>query len=189
MDFIEFINQRHSTPPKYLSAPAPTADELAIIINAAESAPDHGNLKPWRFLVIDTDARAALGELFVRALTLKAPSTERALLERERERALRPPMLIAAIASLVPNHPKAPEIEQLLAAAAATEHLMLAANSLGYGTVWLTGSRVYDRYVMTGLGLQAHEQLIGLINIGTPAANTPTKQRNHRTAAVAYWHG
>jgi nitroreductase len=189
MDFIEFINQRHSTPPKYLSAPAPTADELAIIINAAESAPDHGSLKPWRFLVIDTEQRAALGELFVRALARKEPNIGRDLLERERERALRPPMLIAAIASMTPNHPKTPDIEQFLAAAAATEHLMLAANSLGYGTVWLIGSRVYDRYVMTGFGLQADEHLIGLINIGTKAPNTPQKKPNRRNVAVAYWQG
>ena len=189
MDFIEFITQRQSTPPKCLVAPAPSADELVRIIHAAHSAPDHGSLKPWRFLVIDADARDALGELFVHALALKEPHTEPALLERERERALRPPMLIAAIACVTSNHPKAPEIEQLLAAAAATEHVLLAANSLGYGTIWLSGSRVYDRTVMNGLGLQAHEQLIGLINIGTIAADTPAKQRNHQPPAVAYWRG
>ncbi len=189
MDFIEFINQRHSTPPKYLVAPAPSIDELTLMINSAESAPDHANLKPWRFLVIDTDQRTALGELFVRALARKEPNTELDLLERERERALRPPMLIAAIASITPNHPKTPEIEQFLTAAAATEHLMLAANRLGFGTIWLTGSRVYDRYVMTGLGLQAHEHLIGLINIGTAAINTPQKQPNRRNVAVEYWQG
>ncbi|HUN00190.1 MAG: hypothetical protein B7X12_04235 [Halothiobacillus sp. 20-53-49] len=189
MDIIEFINQRHSTPPKHLVAPAPSVDELALMINAAESAPDHGSLKPWRFLVIDTEQRAALGELFVQALARKEPSTEPELLERERERALRPPMLIAAIASLTPNHPKTPDIEQFLTAAAAAEHVMLAANSLGFGTIWLTGSRVYDRYVMTGLGLQADEHLIGLINIGTVASNVSFKTPNRRIVSVEFWRG
>ncbi|MGC8697938.1 MAG: nitroreductase family protein [Halothiobacillus sp.] len=189
MSFIEFIHQRHSTPPKHLVAPAPSVDELTIIINAAESAPDHANLKPWRFLVIDTEQRAALGELLVQALTRKDPHTRHALLERERERALRPPMLIAAIARITPNHQKTPDIEQFLAAAAATEHVMLAANSLGYGTIWLTGSRVYDRYVMTGLGLHTDEHLIGLINIGSIAPDAPPKQPNRRSVTVAYWQG
>lgn len=189
MDFIEFITQRHSIPPKYLVAPAPSPDELHIIINSAESAPDHGSLKPWRFLVITRDQRQALSDLFVRALLRREPHTEPALQERERERALRPPMLIAAIARITPNHPKTPEIEQLLTAATATEHLMLGANYLGYGTVWLTGSRIYDRFVMDGLGLGTDERLIGMVNIGTAAPDMPERKPNRRTVTVDYWAG
>lgn len=188
MDFIDFIQQRRSTPAKYLVDPAPAHDELQRILQAAESAPDHGALHPWRFVIIGPDQRAALGDLFVRALLRRAPNTLPALLERERERALRAPMLIAAIASIETEHPKVPAVEQLLAAAAATQQLMLASNHLGYGTVWLTGGRVYDRYVMTELGLTEHEQLLGLINIGTPSADAPDAVIQRPLAPVAYWN-
>ena len=100
MNLIEFLIQRQSTPAKYLIEPAPSHEELQQLMAAAESAPDHGALKPWRFMVISGSARDALGHLFVQALLQRAPETELALQERERERALRAPMLIAAIARL-----------------------------------------------------------------------------------------
>ncbi len=189
MNLIEFLIQRQSTPAKYLIEPAPSHEELQQLMAAAESAPDHGALKPWRFLVISGSARDSLGNLFVRALLQRAPDTEHALQERERERALRAPMLIAAIARLDNEHPKVPATEQLMAAAAATQQLMLATNHLGYGTVWLTGSRVYDRYVMSGLGLTPEEQLIGLINIGTAAPTLSPRQSHRRKTDVTYWQG
>lgn len=189
MNFIEFLIQRQSTPAKCLTEPAPSHEELQQLMAAAESAPDHGALKPWRFIVISGSARDALGHLFVEALLKRAPETEASLQERERERALRAPMLIAAIARLDPEHPKVPATEQLLAAAAATQQLMLAANHLGYGTVWLTGSRVYDRNVMQGLGLTDEEQLIGLINIGTATSTGATRQPHRRKTDVTYWRG
>lgn len=187
MDFIDFIHQRHSTSPKNLIEPVPSPTELQRILQAAESAPDHGALRPWRFLVIGPEQRAPLGDLFVRALLRREPDTVPSLQERERDRALRAPMLIAAIVRHQKDHPKVPDIEQVLSAAAATQHMMLAANHLGYGTVWLTGGRVYDRFVMAGMGLAAHETLLGLINIGTPRPNTPIKSPPRRIAPVEYW--
>lgn len=189
MNLIEFLIQRQSTPAKHLIEPAPSREELQQLMATADSAPDHGALRPWRFLVITGSARYALGELFVRALLQRAPQTEPDLLERERERALRAPMLVAAIARLDHAHPKVPATEQLIAAAVATHQLMLAANHLGYGTIWLTGSRVYDRYVMTGLGLAPEEELIGLINIGTVAPTASSKQPRSRESEVTYWTG
>ncbi|WP_298218077.1 nitroreductase [Halothiobacillus sp.] len=189
MNLIEFLIQRHSTPAKYLIEPAPSHEELQQLMAAAESAPDHGALKPWRFLIISGSARYALGELFVQALLQRAPHTEPDLLERERERALRAPMLVVAIARLDHAHPKVPATEQLIAAAIATHQLMLAANHLGYGTIWLTGSRVYDRQVMSGLGLAPEEELIGLINIGTVAPAASPRQTHQRKTDVTFWQG
>lgn len=188
MNCIEFLVNRQSTPAKQLVEPAPSHEELQQLMAAADRAPDHGGLKPWRFLVICENNRALLGELFVQAMLKRAPNTEPALLDRERERALRAPMLIAAIARVDDQHPKVPAVEQLLAAGAATQQLMLAANCLGYGTIWLTGTRVYDRFVMAGLGLAPEEQLIGLINVGTASSEMPPKKVVRRKTEVSYWH-
>lgn len=186
-DLLDHLLHRHSTPAKYLASPAPDEATLQRILQAAESAPDHGGLHPWRFLVIEGQGLERLGEVFVEAMQRRDPAATEATLERERERALRPPLIVAAIARRQPGHAKIPEIEQLLAAGIATHQVMLATEALGFGVVWLTGLRVYDDYVMQALGLAADETLIGLINIGTPTESAPTKGKKRRRAEVERW--
>ena len=186
---IDALIDRQSTPPTCLTDPAPDDTALQRILQAAESAPDHGGLHPWRFLVIDGEARDRLGEVFVEAMRIKTPDADESLLERERVRAHRAPMIVAAIAREEPEHAKIPEIEQLLAAGTATHQLLLAAQASGFGAVWLTGLRVYDRNVMRALGLADNERLIGLINIGTIKDDAPTRGKPRRKASIDRWTG
>ena len=188
-DLIDALIDRHSTPATCLVEPAPDDATLQRILQAAESAPDHGGLHPWRFLVIEGPALERLGEVFVEAMQTKNPDAGEATLERERVRAHRAPMIIAAIAREEPGHAKIPEIEQLLAAGAATHQLLLAARAAGFGAIWLTGMRVYDRNVMRPLGLADNERLIGLINIGTVKDGAPTRGKPRREAVIDRWDG
>ena len=188
-DLVDALIDRQSTPATCLTAPAPDDATLQRILQAAESAPDHGGLHPWRFLVIDGAALERLGEVFVEAMRSKDPEASEATLKRERVRAQRAPMIIAAIAREEPDHAKIPEVEQLLAAGCASHQLLLAARAAGFGAVWLTGLRVYDENVMAALGLAANERLIGLINIGTVKENAPRKGRRRREAVIDRWPG
>lgn len=188
-ELIDALIHRHSTPATCLTAPAPDDATLRRILQAAESAPDHGGLRPWRFLVIDGAALERLGEVFVEAMRAKKPEAGEAILERERVRAQRAPMIIAAIAREEPGHAKIPEVEQLLAAGAATHQLLLAAQAAGFGAIWLSGLRIYDEHVMQALGLAEHERLIGMINIGTIRDGAPTKTRPRQEASIERWTG
>ncbi|MFW6020538.1 MAG: nitroreductase family protein [Guyparkeria sp.] len=188
-DLVDALIHRHSTPPTCLTGPAPDDDTLGRILQAAESAPDHGGLHPWRFLVIRGQALDRLGEVFVEAYRQRVPDTTDAACERERERALRPPLIVAAIARTEPGHEKIPEIEQLLSAGIATHQVVLATEALGFGVVWLTGPRAYDPQVMRALGLDEHETLIGLINIGTRREDAPKSPRKRDTATLEFWTG
>lgn len=186
-DLVDALIHRHSTPPTCLTDPAPNDATLQRILQAAESAPDHGGLHPWRFLVIDGAALDRLGEIFVEAMRQKDPDATEETLERERLRAQRAPMIIAAIAREEPEHAKIPEIEQLLSAGIATHQMLLAARALGFGAIWLTGLRVYDDNVMRPLGLADNERLIGLINIGTLKDGAPTRGKRRREATIERW--
>ncbi|WP_322520796.1 nitroreductase [Guyparkeria halophila] len=188
-DLVDALIHRHSTPATSLTGPAPDDVTLQRILQAAESAPDHGGLHPWRFLVIDGPALDRLGEIFVEAMRQKDPDATEETLERERLRAQRAPMIIAAIAREEPEHAKIPEIEQLLSAGIATHQMLLAARALGFGAIWLTGLRVYDDNVMRPLGLADNERLIGLINIGTVKDGAPTRGKRRREAAIERWTG
>ncbi|MGM0517784.1 MAG: nitroreductase family protein [Pseudomonadota bacterium] len=186
---LDTLIARRSTPAGCLTAPAPDDTTLRRILQAAESAPDHGGLRPWRFLVIRGAALDRLGEVFVEACRRRVPDASDAMLERERLRALRPPLIIAAIARVEPEQEKIPEIEQLLAAGAATHQVVLAAEASGFGVVWLTGKRVYDPYVQGELGLTENERLIGLINVGSCKDTAATTPRKRREAPLSLWEG
>jgi len=64
MDALEALQQRVSAARLVGEVPAP--EVLDNLFKAALRAPDHGMLRPWRFLTISGDARLALGELFLR---------------------------------------------------------------------------------------------------------------------------
>ena len=166
--------QRNSTPAKALSEPAPNDAELQAILEIAMNAPDHKRLRPYRFMTIRGDARYRLSEIFVQATRLREPDVDAAYLAKQREKPLRSPLIVVVIASLV-DEEKVPEVEQMLCAGAATHGLMLAANALGFGSIWLTGANAYDDHVRAELGIAEHEHIVGFVYLGTPQLAIPPR--------------
>ena len=169
MDAYEALVTRIS--PKELGEPAPDDAALRKIIAAALRAPDHGRLRPWRFIAIRGQGRNRLGDLLAASLARRNPDAG-AELERERQKALRAPLVLVVAAHITPS-PKIPAVEQLLSAGAAAQNILLACQALGYAAVWKTGAAVYDAGVKEGLGLGAGDVIAGLLNIGTPTAMPP----------------
>lgn len=169
-----------------LGEPAPSGEQRELLFRAALRAPDHGQLRPWRFLTVEGEAREALGELFARAQCVRDPQTPAALLDKARAMPLRAPLLIVVIAS-PKAHPKVPESEQLLAAGCAAHGLLLAAHAQGIGAIWRTGELTGDATVKAGLGLAAHEQIIGFLYLGTPLGELRTPQALEPADFVAAW--
>lgn len=182
MDALEALHKRTSYP--RLVEPAPSDEELGQICQAALRAPDHGLLRPWRFLLVRGEARARLGELFVKCLQ---PDSEekRAKLK---DSPLRAPVVIVVIAR-VREHPKVPPVEQICSAAAAAENISLAAFALGYATMWRTGEVAYDPKVKQALGLEEKDAIVGYLYLGTPTlAERPVPELNPADF-VEEWRG
>ena len=152
-----------------LGEPAPDLETVRKLLAAAMRAPDHGRLRPWRFLLIEGTAREKLGDLFVSALAQRVPSANVEMLKRERRKPLRAPLLIVVAARLDEN-PKIPAVEQLLAVGAAAQNIMIASHALGYGAAWKTGDPAYDDNVKQALGLSPSDAIVGFLYIGTPRA-------------------
>ncbi|TQV66323.1 nitroreductase [Exilibacterium tricleocarpae] len=165
MDALTALQQRVSSP--RLTAPAPRGQALEAIFAAALRAADHANMRPWRFLVIEGEARHALGRLFVAALEADNPAVEAAQKQRVADKPLRAPMVLVAVARCRP-HPKVPELEQLLSAGAAVQNMINAAYAQGVGAYWRTGSMAYDPLVAQGLGLEEGDKIVGFVYLGTP---------------------
>jgi nitroreductase len=165
MDAYESLVTRVS--PIEIGDPAPDNAEEAKILAAALRAPDHGRLRPWRFISIRGEGRRAFGEVLAGSLQRRDPKVTPELLDRERQKAFRAPFILVAAARITPNS-KIPASEQLLSAGAAAQNIMIASHALGFGALWKTGDAAYDAEVKEALGLQVSDEIVGFLYIGTP---------------------
>lgn len=165
MDALELLLKRVSVP--RLQEPAPTAEQLEVMLRAAMRAPDHGQIKPWRFITISGDDRYLLGELFVQGLLAAESEASAEKIEKIRNCPLRAPMLLVVVASIC-EHPTVPAHEQLLAAGCAAHAILYAAHAQRIGAVWRTGALAEYPVIKAGLGLEDNEQLIAYMYLGTP---------------------
>lgn len=171
-----------------LTAPAPTAEQRELLLRAALRAPDHGQLRPWRFIEIEGGGLVALGELFARAVLTRQPDAEPAALDKARSMPLRAPLMLCVVARLQ-DHPKVPREEQLQSAACAAHGILLAAHAQGIGAIWRTGEMAGDPLVREGLGLGPEEQLVGFLYLGTPIGALRRPQPLDPVSFLSRWPG
>ena len=168
-----------------LEDPAPNDRELDLILDMGLRAPDHGRLRPWRFVLIRGAARGAFADRLVAAAKKRDSAAPQSLLDRYRAWPLRTPLIIAVGAVVRPDHP-VPEIEQVLSAGAAAMNMLNAAHLLGYGAIWVTGINAYDPDINAALGFQMPDRLVGFLCVGTPT-KVAAGERPDRTQHVVDW--
>jgi nitroreductase len=174
MDALEAILTRHSVP-KVRAVPVPR-ELIEQLLLAAVQAPNHFRVRPWRFFVLQGEARSRLGDAMARGLKIRHPETTEQASEVERAKAYRAPVIIA-VAVDPPAEPKVIEFENILAAAAAVENILIAANALGLGAMWRTGPAAYDPEVKALFGLQPEQHLAAFVYVGYPDGDLPVKER------------
>jgi nitroreductase len=161
LDAIDALQTRTASP--RLTEPAPSQDELDTILKAGLRAPDHGMLRPWRFLVVRGEAREKLGQLFADKLAPESDEQKNKLLNAP----LRAPLLIVAVAE-IKDHPKVPPVEQICATAAAVQNMSVAIHALGYSSIWRTGQAAFSAGVKEALGFNARDEIVAILYVGTP---------------------
>lgn len=164
---IHLLRSRRSVSPHMLIEPGPSRDEIETLLLIASRVPDHGRLTPWRFIVLEGEARARVGEAIARAFRSDEPGAADDRVAFERNRLSRAPVVIAVVSRAKP-HVKIPDWEQVLSTGAVCMNLVVAANAMGYGTAWLTEWYASDRRVLDALGLDPHERIAAFVHIGTP---------------------
>src|SRR5688500_15625818 len=117
-----------------LTEPAPDDDELRRILEAAVSAPDHLELRPWRFIVLRGQAKDDFGQVLAdsylaRVAAVGGQPTD-GQLKKERTKLGRAP-LVVIVCAVNRHSDEVPWVEQLLAAGAAAQNVLLACKALG----------------------------------------------------------
>jgi nitroreductase len=174
-DTLALLARRRSSKPFHLAEPGPSRAQLEALLRLATRVPDHGKLAPWRFVVFTEEARHTAGEALARAAAAD-PEASAETIEAVRQSMTRSPCVIAVISTAAP-HVKIPLWEQHLSAGAVCYGLLVAAEALGFGAVWLTGWAAYDSGAKEALGVQPHEQVAALIHIGTQTQQQTERPR------------
>lgn len=190
MDLLQTLLTRRSPALPSLREPGPTPDQLTTILTIAARVPDHGKLAPWRFIVIEGDARNRLGAVIGSIWSAKnapmqveAPAAFAQGLAKWSSQLASAPLVVAVISTPKPN-PKIPEWEQVLSCGAACMNMLLGAKALGFGAVWLSEWYAGELNVQAELAIAPHEKLAGFIHIGTPSEQREDRDRPNLASIV-----
>jgi nitroreductase len=175
---LEDLLGRYSLGGKHLIGPGPDHGDLELIVKAALRAPDHGELTPFRFTVVEGESRNRLANLFESYAISTGKSKESCQIERDR--ALSIPVSIAVIARIDMSHPIVPAHEQWMCIGGAVTNILNAIHMLGYAGKMLSGGKVRDKTIIDAFCLPG-ESLVGWIVVGTPSM--PVKEKTPKLAS------
>ena len=163
MDALNNILSRVSA--RTLIEPHPSKDEMEKVFKAALRAPDHAWLRPSSFIQVTGEGIDKLSKIF-EDYAHTVPDIKQEIITKYKNAPYRAPMIIILINS-IKEHPKVPEIEQKLSTAAAAQNILLSINALGYSAIWRTGKLAFNPFVASKLNLEANQEILGYIYVGT----------------------
>lgn len=183
---IERLASRRSPPLRSLGGPAPTPEELDRLLALALRVPDHGRLEPWRIIVVEGEARAALGARLDALYARRNPELPAAKADMWTLYLSRAPVTLVVVSCPDPAA-KVPEWNQMLSAGAAGMALTVAASALGFATQWLLKWPGRDPEAAALLGVGAGERVAGFLHLGRPTGVTPDRPRPDPATRVTRW--
>jgi nitroreductase len=130
------------------------------LVDLARRAPNHKLTNPWRFRLLGPDTRARIDELVPEAEVMK----------------LRRAPTLVLVTALPSDDPVLGE-EDVLATAAATYALLLAATERGLASYWRTPTWFREPPIRSALGLAEDEVIVALVHLGPPVTDPPAKER------------
>ena len=163
MNALDNILNRVSA--RSLTKPHPTQDEMNKVFKGALRAPDHAWLRPSSFIQVTGEGIDKLSKIF-EEYAKTVPDIQDEIITKYKNAPYRAPMIIILVNS-IKDHPKVPKIEQKLSTAASAQNILLSLNALGYSAIWRTGNLAFNPFVASKLNLEANQEILGYIYVGT----------------------
>src|SRR5512143_2192176 len=166
-----------------------TDEEIRVLLHAANQAPSAHNQQAWRFIILRGNKKQELAQL-VTTQSATFPRPAAALLRMGAKSIISAPVVIAVVntGDLIRHGTDLFKVEkdtahdffrtmEIQSSAAAVENILLAAMSLGLGTVWLGVLYLIKDDVLQFLGEPAGE-FMAVVPVGRPAriGSGPQKQ-------------
>ncbi|MCD6666307.1 MAG: nitroreductase [Hydrogenophaga sp.] len=171
------MEARQTILPKRLDAPGPDPDEWRTWLTSAASAPDHGQILPWRFICVPQDQRSRLGDAFAQALLERDPAATDEQVSQARDKALRAPVLLLLVVDGARGDPGVDLHERILSAGCAVQNLLLMATAQGYGSALTSGKALKSTALRALFGLTPDEHALCFLSLGTVRQRRPARPR------------
>jgi nitroreductase len=175
---------RRSASAPALTAPGPDAAQLDALLRLAARAPDHGKLFPWRFIVLQGEAKARFSsQLAALAERQPDPAKARGALVKLNT----PPLAVIVVSRAQAG--KIPLWEQELSAGSVCTLMLLAAQGMGFGANWITDWYSFDAEATALAGLAPGERVAGYVYVGTCAEAPLERVRPDVSELTTVWNG
>lgn len=171
------MDSRYTILPKRLIEPGPDPAQLVRIFSAAATAPDHGRLCPWRFIVVPTLERHRLAEVFASSLKERDDTASEEEMNRAREKAYRAPLLMLMVVDVACGEVVIDINERLISAGCALQNMLLMATAIGLGSALTSGKALKSKGLRALFQLTTDESAQCFISIGTVQSRKPAVPR------------
>ena len=186
-DTLVTIKARHSV--RTFTKDDVTDEEIMVLLHAANQAPSAHNQQAWRFIILRSNKKQELAQL-VTTRSAAFPKPAAALLRMGAKSIISAPVVIAVVntGDLIKHGTELFKVEKEMAhdffrtmeiqsSAAAVENILLAATSIGLGTVWLGILYIIKGDVLRFLG-EPEGEFMAVVPVGRPAklGSGPQKQ-------------
>jgi len=182
------LETRRSVPMRAFDPMPIPQEHLDRILKIAARSPDHGRLSPWRFIVIQDEARQVSGERFDALYAARNPELDMSKSDMWTLYMMRAPVTIVLVSRPDPNS-RIPEWDQILGSGAVGMNLISAASAHGYATQWLLKWPGRDPEAAAILGVQAGERVAGFIHLGRQTERPADRARPDLASIVTHWTG
>lgn len=182
------LEQRRSVALRAFADAAIPAADLDRMLAIAARSPDHGRLVPWRFIVIEGEARRIAGQRFDALYQERHPGLPEGKLDMWTLYMLRAPVTVVLVSRTDPSS-KIPEWDQMLSSGAVGMNLLAAAAALGYAAQWLLKWPGREAEAAALIGVGASERVAGFIHLGRQTEKPADRIRPDMASIVTRWTG
>ncbi|MGB3591321.1 MAG: nitroreductase [Nonlabens sp.] len=152
-------------------------DDLVEILESSRWAPTHKKTEPWRYKVIQGEARTRLGDFMMAQFEENEGKPAGIKLRKQKEKM----QASAAIILIFMNRDskeRIPEWEEIAAVSMSVQNMWLTAHSLGYGAYWSSPKSYAHMKKFESIQVGENEKFLGFFYIGNHSIREmPTVER------------
>ena len=155
-----------------------SAQQIELLLNNAQWAPNHGNTQPWRFKVFTDQGLNKLSDFLGKTYLTLTPKEDQN--DMKLAKLIRRPLLASVVVAVSMKRQienKILEIEEIEAVACAIQNMHLSCTAYGLGGFWSTPKLIYSSEMNDFLELEEIDKCLGLFYIGYPSIDWPTAHR------------